>query len=64
MKDTSSLKREILLVKVANNAANKEIAGKHKAVISDETVSTISIEAVGQSSEIEALLADFQRVRC
>jgi len=60
MKDSDSLKREILLVKVANNAANKEIAGKHKAVISDETASTISIEAVGQSSDIEALLADLK----
>ena len=60
MKDSDSLKREILLVKVVNNAANKEVASKHKAVISDETTTTISIEAVGQSFEIEALLADLK----
>ncbi len=60
MKDSNSLKREILLVKVVNTPATKEIVSKHKAVISDEAAGTISIEAVGQSSEIEALLKDLR----
>ena len=60
MKDTSSLKREILLVKVANTDAAKAVVNKHKAVIADESKSTISIEAVGQSSEIESLLAELK----
>jgi acetolactate synthase-1/3 small subunit len=60
MKDSDSLKREILLVKVANTPATKEIVSKHKAVISDEAAGTISIEAVGQSSEIEALLKELR----
>jgi acetolactate synthase-1/3 small subunit len=60
MKDSDSLKREILLVKVVNTPATKEIISKHKAVISDEAAGTISIEAVGQSSEIEALLKELR----
>jgi len=60
MKDSDSLKREILLVKVVNTEATKEIVSKHKAVISDEAAGTISIEAVGQSSEIEALLKELR----
>ena len=60
MKDSNSLKREILLVKVVNTPATKEIVSKHKAVISDEAAGTISIEAVGQSSEIEALLKELR----
>ena len=60
MKDADSLKREILLVKVVNTPATKEIVSKHKAVISDEAAGTISIEAVGQSSEIEALLKELR----
>lgn len=60
MKDSDSLKREILLVKVVNTPATKEIVSKHKAVISDEAAGTISIEAVGQSSEIEALLTELR----
>jgi len=58
MKDVDSLKREILLVKVANKAATKEIAKKHNVSIADETDSSISIEAVGSSTAIEALLTD------
>jgi acetolactate synthase-1/3 small subunit len=61
MKDSDSLKREILLVKVANTAATKEIVKKHNAVIADESPAVISIEAVGQSSAIEALLADLKK---
>jgi acetolactate synthase-1/3 small subunit len=57
MKDSDSLKREILLVKVANT---KEIVKKHNAVIADESPAAISIEAVGQSSAIEALLAELK----
>jgi len=60
MKDSDSLKREILLVKVANTAATKEIVKKHNAIIADESPSAISIEAVGQSSAIEALLAELK----
>ena len=60
MKDADSLKREILLVKVANTPANKEIAKKHQAVIADESASTVSIEAVGSSAAIEALLNDLK----
>jgi acetolactate synthase-1/3 small subunit len=60
MKDSDSLKREILLVKVANTPANKEIAKKHQAVIADESASTVSIEAVGSSAAIEALLNDLK----
>ena len=60
MKDSDSLKREILLVKVANTPANKEIAKKHQAVIADESASTVSIEAVGSSAAIEALLNDLE----
>jgi acetolactate synthase-1/3 small subunit len=60
MKDTSSLKREILLVKVVNTDAAKAVVNKHKAVIAYESKSTISIEAVGQSSEIESLLAELK----
>ena len=45
MKDSDSLKREILLVKVANTAAAKAVVNKYKAVIADESKSTISIEA-------------------
>jgi acetolactate synthase-1/3 small subunit len=60
MKDSDSLKREILLVKVVNSEATKEIVSKHKAVISDEAAGTICIEAVGQSSEIEALLKELR----
>jgi acetolactate synthase-1/3 small subunit len=60
MKDSDSLKREILLVKVANTAATKEIVKKHNAIIADESPSVISIEAVGQSSAIEALLAELK----
>jgi len=60
MKDADSLKREILLVKVANTPANKEIAKKHQAVIADESASTISLEAVGSSAAIEALLNDLK----
>ena len=60
MKDSDSLKREILLVKVANTSANKEIAKKHRAVIADESASTVSIEAVGSSAAIEALLNDLE----
>jgi acetolactate synthase-1/3 small subunit len=60
MKDSNSLKREILLVKVANTAAAKAVANKYKAVIADESKSTISIEAVGQSSEIESLLTELK----
>jgi acetolactate synthase-1/3 small subunit len=61
MKDSDSLKREILLVKVANTPATKEIVKKHNAVIADESPAAISIEAVGQSSAIEALLADLKK---
>ena len=60
MKDSDSLKREILLVKVANTAATKEIVKKHNAVIADESSAVISIEAVGQTSAIESLLADLK----
>ena len=60
MKDSDSLKREILLVKVANTPANKEIAKKHQAVIADESATTVSIEAVGSSAAIEALLNDLK----
>ncbi len=60
MKDSDSLKREILLVKVANTSANKEIAKKHRSVIADESISTVSIEAVGSSAAIEALLNDLK----
>ena len=60
MKDSDSLKREILLVKVANTPANKEIAKKHQAVIADESATTISLEAVGSSAAIEALLNDLK----
>jgi acetolactate synthase-1/3 small subunit len=60
MKDSDSLKREILLVKVGNTAVTKEIVKKHNAVIADESSAVISIEAVGQSSAIEALLADLK----
>jgi acetolactate synthase-1/3 small subunit len=60
MKDSDSLKREILLVKVANNDKCKEIAKKHNAVVADENETTISIEAVGSSTAIEALLADLK----
>jgi acetolactate synthase-1/3 small subunit len=49
-----------LLVKVANTAATKEIVKKHNAIIADESPSAISIEAVGQSSAIEALLAELK----
>jgi acetolactate synthase-1/3 small subunit len=60
MRDSDSLKREILLVKVANTAATKEIVKKHNAVIADESPVAISIEAVGQTSAIEALLAELK----
>jgi acetolactate synthase-1/3 small subunit len=60
MKDADSLKREILLVKVSNTPANKEIAKKHQAVIADESATTISLEAVGSSAAIEALLNDLK----
>ena len=60
MKDADSLKREILLVKVANTPANKEIAKKHQAVIADESATTVSLEAVGSSAAIEALLNDLK----
>jgi acetolactate synthase-1/3 small subunit len=60
MKDSDSLKREILLVKVVNNDKTKEIAKKHNAVVGDENESTISIEAVGASKEIEALLIELK----
>jgi len=60
MKDSDSSKREILLVKVANTPSAKEVVKKHGAVIAEEGVKTISIEAVGQSSEIESLLADLK----
>jgi acetolactate synthase-1/3 small subunit len=60
MKDADSLKREILLVKVANTPDTKEIVKKHNAIIADESPSAISIEAVGQSSAIEALLAELK----
>ena len=60
MKDVDSLKREILLVKVANKPATKEIAKKHNVSIADETDSTISIEAVGSSTAIEALLTELK----
>ena len=60
MKDSDSLKREILLVKVVNNDKTKEIAKKHNAVVADENESTISIEAVGASKEIEALLIELK----
>jgi acetolactate synthase-1/3 small subunit len=60
MKDSDSLKREILLVKVANTKAIKEIVKKHNALIADESPAAISIEAVGQSSTIERLLADLK----
>jgi acetolactate synthase-1/3 small subunit len=60
MKDSDSLKREILLVKVVNNDKTKEIAKKHNVVVADENESTISIEAVGASKEIEALLIELK----
>jgi acetolactate synthase-1/3 small subunit len=60
MKDSDSTKREILLVKVANTPAAKEVVKKHGAVIADEGTKSISIEAVGQSNEIESLLADLK----
>jgi acetolactate synthase-1/3 small subunit len=60
MKDSDSSKREILLVKVANTPAAKEVVKKHGVVIADEGVKTISIEAVGQSTQIESLLADLK----
>jgi acetolactate synthase-1/3 small subunit len=60
MKDSDSLKREILLVKVVNNDKTKEITKKHNAVVADENESTISIEAVGASKDIEALLIELK----
>lgn len=60
MKESDSLKREILLVKVTNSDKVKEIAKKHNAVIADESQSTISLEAVGSSTAIEALLIDLK----
>jgi acetolactate synthase-1/3 small subunit len=58
MKDSDALKREILLVKVDNNSKTRDIAKKHNAQIADENDSTISLEAVGSSAAIEALLSD------
>jgi acetolactate synthase-1/3 small subunit len=60
MKDSDALKREILLVKVDNNAKIKDIATKHNVLIADENDSTISLEAVGSSAAIEALLSDLK----
>jgi len=60
MKDSDSLKREILLVKVANTSATKDIVKKHNAVIADESTTTLSIEAVGQSAAIESLLNELR----
>ena len=48
------------MVKVANTPSAKEVVKKHGAVIADEGTKSISIEAVGQTNEIESLLADLK----
>lgn len=65
MKSTDSRQRELLMVKVANNpetrGAIKDIAGKFKAEIVDETAASLIVEAIGTSKDLAALLSELNR---
>lgn len=62
MQESNSLQRELLMVKVnssGDNRANLEaVLAKYHGVIVDQGLTTFTIEAIGSTGEISALLTD------
>ncbi|CAB5064337.1 MAG: acetolactate synthase small subunit [Actinobacteria bacterium] len=65
MTDTDSIKREALLVKVNAQKSDREkvaaVAQKYNGVIVDESDVSLTIEATGPSTDIEALLKSLEQ---
>jgi len=57
MREESSLQKELLLVKVSRSADIEKILTQYGAKISDQSSDTVTIEAVGNKSELESLLS-------
>ena len=65
MEDKNSHQRELLMVKV-NSAGDsrsniESVIGKYRASIVSQASSSLTIEAIGSSAEIEALLGELSR---
>lgn len=62
MKSADSVQRELLMVKVASNsdsrAAIEVIVSKYKAEIIDQSEASVTIQALGNSKELAALLGE------
>ena len=57
MREESSLQKELLLVKVSRSADIEKVLTQYGAKISDQSSDTVTIEAVGNKSELESLLS-------
>ena len=57
MREESSLQKELLLVKVSRGADIEKVLAQYGAKISDQSSATVTIEAVGNKSELESLLS-------
>ncbi|MEY4958842.1 MAG: hypothetical protein RL271_216 [Actinomycetota bacterium] len=65
MTDTDSIKREALLVKIKAKPSEREkvaaVVAKYNGVIVDESDASLTIEATGPSTDIEALLKSLEQ---
>ena len=65
MEDKNSHQRELLMVKVNSAGDNRSkieaVVGKYRASIVSQASSSLTIEAIGSSAEIEALLGELSR---
>ena len=57
MREESSLQKELLLVKVSRSVDIEKVLAQYGAKISDQSSDTVTIEAVGNKSELESLLS-------
>jgi len=62
MEDKNSHQRELLMVKVSSAGDNRSkieaVLGKYRAAIVSQASSSLTIEAIGSSAEIAALLGE------
>ena len=62
MKSDDSRQRELLMVKVKNSPQNRDaIAAQYKGEIVGETTASLTIESVGSSKDLAALLAELNK---
>ncbi|MFM7874748.1 MAG: acetolactate synthase small subunit [Actinomycetota bacterium] len=65
MEDKNSHQRELLMVKVNSTGDSRSniesVIGKYRASIVSQASSSLTIEAIGSSAEIEALLGELSR---